>query len=248
METSVHRDRRRRRRRDDGLFFPDHPARHRRRPRLASHRVSRLASLRKNRYVRDGYETPARDRSARLHARPRASTRPIARADRSRIFFSARSAHPTLTSAAGIARARRSSESRGAHARDARREMARTRVTRACARARVIVAARVRARARRIISPFVPSRIHGATRACDDAMTKNDDDSDSPPIVVADASWRRLRGMTRAELRLRHTLPTGQSFRWRSRGDGDSDYVGVIGRRVVRARERPDGGERAPKV
>ena len=114
---------------------------------------------------------------------------------------------------------------------------------RVCARARVIVAARVRARARRIISPFVPSRIRGATRACDDAMTKNDDDSDSPPIVVADASWRPLRGMTRAELRLRHTLPTGQSFRWRSRGDGDSDYVGVIGRRVVRARERRDGDD-----
>ena len=72
-------------------------------------------------------------------------------------------------------------------------------------------------------------------------MTMNDDDS--PPIVVADASWRPLRGMTRAELRLRHTLPTGQSFRWRSRGDEGSDYVGVIGRRVVRARERRDGDD-----
>ena len=112
---------------------------------------------------------------------------------------------------------------------------------RVCARARVIFAARARARARRILSPFVPSRIRGATRACDDAMTMNDDDS--PPIVVADASWRPLRGMTRAELRLRHTLPTGQSFRWRSRGDEGSDYVGVIGRRVVRARERRDGDD-----
>ncbi len=113
---------------------------------------------------------------------------------------------------------------------------------RVCARARVIFAARVRARARRIISPFVSSRIHGATRARDDAMTMNDD-YDSPPIVVADASWRPLRGMTRAELRLRHTLPTGQSFRWRSRGDEGSDYVGVVGRRVVRARERRDGDD-----
>lgn len=113
---------------------------------------------------------------------------------------------------------------------------------RVCARARVIFAARVRARARGIISPFVSSRIHGATRARDDAMTMNDD-YDSPPIVVADASWRPLRGMTRAELRLRHTLPTGQSFRWRSRGDGGSDYVGVVGRRVVRARERRDGDD-----
>lgn len=113
---------------------------------------------------------------------------------------------------------------------------------RVCARARVIFAARERARARRIISPFVSSRIHGATRACDDAMTMNDD-YDSPPIVVADASWRPLRGMTRAELRLRHTLPTGQSFRWRSRGDEGSDYVGVVGRRVVRARERRDGDD-----
>ncbi len=113
---------------------------------------------------------------------------------------------------------------------------------RVCARARVIFAARERARARRIISPFVSSRIHGATRARDDAMTMNDD-YDSPPIVVADASWRPLRGMTRAELRLRHTLPTGQSFRWRSRGDEGSDYVGVVGRRVVRARERRDGDD-----
>lgn len=113
---------------------------------------------------------------------------------------------------------------------------------RVCVRARVIFAARVRARARRIISPFVSSRIHGATRARDDAMTMNDD-YDSPPIVVADASWRPLRGMTRAELRLRHTLPTGQSFRWRSRGDEGSDYVGVVGRRVVRARERRDGDD-----
>ena len=113
---------------------------------------------------------------------------------------------------------------------------------RVCARARVIFAARERARARRIVSPFVSSRIHGATRACDDAMTMNDD-YDSPPIVVADASWRPLRGMTRAELRLRHTLPTGQSFRWRSRGDEGSDYVGVVGRRVVRARERRDGDD-----
>ena len=112
---------------------------------------------------------------------------------------------------------------------------------RVCARARVIFAARARARARRILSPFVPSQIRGATRASDDAMTMNDDDS--PPIVVADASWRPLRGMTRAELRLRHTLPTGQSFRWRSRGDEGSDYVGVIGRRVVRARERRDGDD-----
>ena len=112
---------------------------------------------------------------------------------------------------------------------------------RVCARARVIFAAPSRARARRILSPFVPSQIRGATRACDDAMTMNDDDS--PPIVVADASWRPLRGMTRAELRLRHTLPTGQSFRWRSRGDEGSDYVGVIGRRVVRARERRDGDD-----
>ena len=113
---------------------------------------------------------------------------------------------------------------------------------RVCARARVIFAAREQARARRIVSPFVSSRIHGATRACDDAMTMNDD-YDSPPIVVADASWRPLRGMTRAELRLRHTLPTGQSFRWRSRGDEGSDYVGVVGRRVVRARERRDGDD-----
>lgn len=81
------------------------------------------------------------------------------------------------------------------------------------------------------------------TRARDDETATTDGES---PIVVrpiADAAWRPLRGMTRAELRLRHTLPTGQSFRWRPRGEDGSDYVGVVGRRVVRAREigRDDG-------
>jgi len=117
---------------------------------------------------------------------------------------------------------------------------------RACARARVIVAAHAIARARRASFSFiVPSRRRrGMTRAGDDE-TATTDGENSPIVVrpIADAAWRPLRGMTRAELRLRHTLPTGQSFRWRPRGEDGSDYVGVVGRRVVRARETGrDGG------
>lgn len=140
METSVHRDRR-------WIIFPDHRARHRRRPRLArlASRVSRLYEkpLRSRRF-----ETPARD-SARLHARPRASARPIARADRSRIFFSTRSMRRTLTSAAGIARARRSSESLGENGcRRASRNGANARHSCACARARESSSPRERERER----------------------------------------------------------------------------------------------------
>ena len=40
-------------------------------------------------------------------------------------------------------------------------------------------------------------------------------------------------GLPPHELTLEHTLPTGQSFRWRRTGDGE--FTGVVGRRVVRA-------------
>lgn len=114
---------------------------------------------------------------------------------------------------------------------------------RACARARVIVASRATAIARRATRVVFMHR--GMPRAGDDDATATTDGDRSPIDVrpIADAAWRPLRGMTRAELRLRHTLPTGQSFRWRPRGEDGSDYVGVVGRRVVRAREiGRDGG------
>lgn len=42
--------------------------------------------------------------------------------------------------------------------------------------------------------------------------------------------WHSL-GTPACELRLEHTLPTGQSFRWRQ--TSPSEYIGVIGQRVV---------------
>ena len=113
-------------------------------PRLAS-RVSTEKPLRSRRLR----NARPRDRSARLHARPRASARPIARADRSRIFFFARSARRTLTSAAGIARARRSSESLGENGcRRASRNGANARHSCACARVRESLSPRERERER----------------------------------------------------------------------------------------------------
>jgi N-glycosylase/DNA lyase len=52
-----------------------------------------------------------------------------------------------------------------------------------------------------------------------------------------DTGWVSLR-TPRTELVLNHTLPTGQSFRWRLNTDGD--YVGVIGKRVVSMRQATD--------
>ena len=62
----------------------------------------------------------------------------------------------------------------------------------------------------------------------------------------ATSGWKIMRGMSARELRLAHTMPTGQSFRWQSRPDGD--YVGVIGRRVVRVREDGGGGDARYRV
>ena len=44
-------------------------------------------------------------------------------------------------------------------------------------------------------------------------------------------AWTSL-GVSRRELSLDYTLPTGQTFRWRRTGSGE--YTGVIGTRVVR--------------
>ena len=60
-------------------------------------------------------------------------------------------------------------------------------------------------------------------------------------VTSTDANWVPLRDMHADELRLKYTLPTGQSFRWRPRGSSESDYVGVIGARVVRVRETVNG-------
>ena len=150
METSVHRDRRRRRRRDDGLFFSRSPrASSASTPSRAS-RVSRLASLRKNRYVRDGYETPGRAIDPRVSTRVRARPRVPSRARIDRAYFSPRVPRTrTLTSAAGIARARRSSESLGENGcRRASRTGANARHSCACARARESLSPRERERAR----------------------------------------------------------------------------------------------------
>lgn len=44
--------------------------------------------------------------------------------------------------------------------------------------------------------------------------------------------WHRHSlGAPAAEVQLRFTLPTGQSFRWRP--TGEDEYTGVIGSRVV---------------
>lgn len=61
-----------------------------------------------------------------------------------------------------------------------------------------------------------------------------------PAAAVVDehgGGWVSL-GTPRTELVLAHTLPTGQSFRWRLTTRGD--YVGVIGKRVVSMRQCED--------
>ena len=59
----------------------------------------------------------------------------------------------------------------------------------------------------------------------------------SMDTASAECGWVSLR-TPRTELVLNHTLPTGQSFRWRLNTDGD--YVGVIGKRVVSMRQATD--------
>ena len=104
-------------------------------------------------------------------------------------------------------------------------------------RARPLALARSIARAR-------PSaRRRAASRAPERATTMDARDGDGGGDVAKclDATWTPL-GLATRELRLKHTLPTGQSFRWRARGREDGrEYVGVVGRRVVRVREVDDG-------
>ncbi|KFM26186.1 N-glycosylase/DNA lyase [Auxenochlorella protothecoides] len=56
--------------------------------------------------------------------------------------------------------------------------------------------------------------------------------------MATDCAGWHLLGTPREELRLEHTLPTGQSFRWRE--TGDDEYIGVIGQRVVQIRQLED--------
>jgi len=82
-------------------------------------------------------------------------------------------------------------------------------------------------------------------------------------MMSSNAKWKSLN-TTRDDLSLDRTLPTGQSFRWlKVNGGGDDDdecaeeeerkkcqystYVGVIGRRVVKIRERMDANLEAGK-
>jgi N-glycosylase/DNA lyase len=78
-------------------------------------------------------------------------------------------------------------------------------------------------------------------------------------MMSSNAKWKSLN-TTRDDLSLDRTLPTGQSFRWlKVNGGGDecaeeerkkcqySTYVGVIGRRVVKIRERLDANLEAGK-
>jgi 8-oxoguanine DNA-glycosylase Ogg len=57
-------------------------------------------------------------------------------------------------------------------------------------------------------------------------------------MAAAAPAWTPLRPGGRtpaAELRLEHTLPTGQSFRWRAAGEGE--FRGVVGARAVALRQ-----------
>ena len=63
--------------------------------------------------------------------------------------------------------------------------------------------------------------------------------------AAASTPWRPL-GLDARELRLGHTLPTGQSFGWRKvalgdAADGPVEYRGVLGDAAVALREAPDG-------
>ena len=59
----------------------------------------------------------------------------------------------------------------------------------------------------------------------------------APIQLVKPLEWRSL-GTPALELRLEHTLPTGQSFRWRQ--TAADEFTGVVGARVVRLRQLED--------
>ena len=73
------------------------------------------------------------------------------------------------------------------------------------------------------------SRLRGPrTRARHSDATSNN----GPPPLDALA----LPGLSAGELKLAHTLPTGQAFGWRRSGD---EYHGVLGDAAVAVREHP---------
>ena len=148
----------------------------------------------------------------------------------------------TFTCATGISfafgvRSRRESNSRAQFFRNRKRFSSRRRQETnnedegARIRARLLALARGATRKK----SFEPNRITSRDMR---AFASTSMASHSSRVARAAARlWVPLR-LTRDELALKHTLVTGQTFRWRAIGTSDVDYVGVIGARVVRVRER----------
>ena len=76
------------------------------------------------------------------------------------------------------------------------------------------------------MAPWPP---HRATREKDGARTTR------TMVRPPSTPWRSL-GLSAGELKLAHTLPTGQAFGWRRSGD---EYHGVLGDAAVAVREHP---------
>ena len=105
-----------------------------------------------------------------------------------------------------------------------------------------------------------PARLTGVVATAAAAAAKKAAAAASGGMMMSsNAKWKSLN-TTRDDLSLDRTLPTGQSFRWlKVNGGGDecaeeerkkcqySTYVGVIGRRVVKIRERLDANLEAGK-
>ena len=76
---------------------------------------------------------------------------------------------------------------------------------------------------------MAPCPPHGAT--CEESGPRTTRTMVRPPSTP----WRSL-GLSAGELKLAHTLPTGQAFGWRRSGD---EYHGVLGNAAVAVREHP---------
>lgn len=78
-------------------------------------------------------------------------------------------------------------------------------------------------------------RYHTCQISGDSVACRSMDPSRDSPKGLA-AGWSLL-GTPASELRLEHTMPTGQSFRWISPKDDRSEYLGVLGNRVMILRQ-----------
>ena len=110
----------------------------------------------------------------------------------------------------------------------------------------------------RRVSYSTPARLTGVAATA--AAPKKAAAASGEMMMSSNAKWKSLN-TTRDDLSLDRTLPTGQSFRWLKVNSGDDDecaeeerkkcqystYVGVIGRRVVKIRERMDANLEAGK-